>query len=73
MILSKKVVIEPTAGVNEAKICPKTAENCKYYLPIQLFKYYSVFQHIFVFLRESLSGYHNIQQKSGHRTNSWSE
>ena len=50
MILSKKVVIEPTAEVNEAKSCPKTAENCKYYyLPIQLFKYYSIFQHIFVF------------------------
>ena len=30
MILSKKVVIEPTAGVNEAKMCPKIAENCKY-------------------------------------------
>ena len=30
MILSKKVVIEPTAGVNEAKICRKIAENCKY-------------------------------------------
>ena len=50
MILSKKVVIEPTAEVNEAKSCPKTAKNCKYYyLPIQLFKYYSIFQHIFVF------------------------
>ena len=31
MILSKKVVREPTAGVNEAKICPKIAENCKYF------------------------------------------
>ena len=30
MISSKKLIIEPTAGVNEAKICPKIAENCKY-------------------------------------------
>ena len=73
-ILSKKMVIEQTAGVNEAKNCPKTVENCKYYyLPMQLLKYYSVFQHIFKFLREIISGYHNIKQKSGHRTNSWSE
>ena len=73
MILSKKVVIERTVGVNEAKNCRKTAENCKYYyLPMQLLKY-SVFQHIFKFLREIISGYHNIKQKSGHRTNSWSQ
>ena len=25
MISSKKLVLEPTAGVNETKICPKTA------------------------------------------------
>ena len=32
MISSKKVVKEPTAGgVNEAKLCPKIAENCKYF------------------------------------------
>ena len=30
MISSKKVVMKPRAGRNEAKICPKTAENCKY-------------------------------------------
>ena len=28
MIRSIKVIIEPTAGVNEAEICPKIAENC---------------------------------------------
>ena len=28
MISSKKVVKEPIAGVNEAKICLKIAENC---------------------------------------------
>ena len=28
IILGKKVVIEPTAGVNKAKICLKDAENC---------------------------------------------
>ena len=76
MISSKKVVIEPTAGVNEAKICPKIAQNCPklqiFLFPnaIELSKYYSVFQHIFVFLRKSISGYHDIKQKSGHKTNS---
>ena len=30
MISGKKVVIEPTAGVSEAKISPKIAENCLY-------------------------------------------
>ena len=30
MISSKKVVIEPTAGVNKAKIYPKIVENCKH-------------------------------------------
>ena len=67
-------MIEPTAGVNEAKVCLKTAENCNhYYLPIQLFKYYSVFQHIFVLLKENLSGYHNIKQETCHITSSWSD
>ena len=33
MISSKKVVIEPTAGVNEAKIWPTFAKMC--YIPIQ--------------------------------------
>ena len=31
MISSKKVVIEPTAGVNEANICQITSKNCKYF------------------------------------------
>ena len=74
MILSKKVVIEPTAGVNEAKICPKIAENCKYSnLQCNNSNIFSTFQHIFVFLRKCISGYHHFKQKSGHRTNSWSE
>ena len=29
-ISSKKVAVEPRAGVNEAIICSKSAENCKY-------------------------------------------
>ena len=65
MISNKKVVIEPTARVNEAKICSKTAKNCKYSpFPMQIFKY-TVFQHIFVFLRESISGDHDIKQENG--------
>ena len=66
MISNKNVVIEPTARVNEAKICSKTAKNCKYsHFPTQIFKYYTVFQHIFVFLRESVSGCHDIKQENG--------
>ena len=50
MISSKKVVIEPTAGVNEAKICPKIAENCKYsYFPMQL-NYPNIIQYFNIFL-----------------------
>ena len=34
MISSKKVVIEPTAGMNKEKICTKIGKSCKYfYLP----------------------------------------
>ena len=36
------------------------------------FKYYLIFHHIFVFHKESISGFHDFKQKSGHRTNSWS-
>ena len=31
MVSSKKLVIEPTAGVNEVKICPKIVLYCKYF------------------------------------------
>ena len=64
--------MEPTAEVNKTKICPRNTKNCKYYyLPMQLLKYFSVFQHIFMFQRESISGYHDIKQKNGHKTKRW--
>ena len=32
-----------------------------------------MFQHIFVFHKESISRIHDFRQKGGHRTNSWSK
>ena len=71
MISSKKVVIEPRAGVNEAKICPKTAKNCKYSLlqnaRIQILMNFSTY---FCLFWENISEYYEFKPKSGHRTNS---
>ena len=36
MISSKKVVTESRARVNEAKISPKTAKNCKYIFSVKM-------------------------------------
>ena len=48
-ISSKKVVIESRAGVIEAKICLKTAENCKYsYLQFNNSNTIEFLKHIFV-------------------------
>ena len=68
MISSKKVAIEPRAGVNEGKICPKTAENCKY----SYFQYNNsnTIESFCMFL--SLLGkheYYDFKPKTGHKTN----
>ena len=36
-------------------------------------KYCSIFQHVFVFHKESISGFHDFKPKKCHKTNSWSE
>ena len=61
---NQKVAIEPRAEVNQAKICPKTAKNCKYsYLQCNIIKILLNFSTYFCLFKP----------KSGQRANSWNE
>ena len=64
MISSKKVVIEPTARVNKAKIYHKIAENCKYsYLQcnnLNIILYFNIF---LCFLENSYLGTRILSKK----------
>ena len=75
MISGKNAAREPTAGVNEAKIYSIIAENCWYSCMkcdnTNIIQYFNISR--IVFHIKSISGFHDFKQKSGQRTNSWSE
>ena len=49
IISSKKLVIEPTAGMSEAKTSPQNCQKLQIFLfSTQWFKYYGIIQHIFM-------------------------
>ena len=74
MISGKNSAREQKAGVNKTEIFHKIAKNQLIFVnKMYKFKYYVIFQHIFVFHKEGMFGFHDFRQKDGHRTNSCSE